>query len=411
MNTTLSETAAMEPSTPTALERTRDPDRRALLEQGYHIVRGLIPPEQLTRLRAAYELAVERHRAKRPEHWETVAQPRVHLDEGVIDEANADAVAFWCSDRMLDIASRLLAVSDPGVQRMMMMCNPSTDRGPATWHRDTQPTAFAPLRISVDDVRENGPRRVQWNIPLYDDAVLWVVPGSQLRLNTAEEARQLADDPCVPLPGAVRVELRAGDAVAYNNLILHWGSDYSSRMRRTIHGGHSLLAYNEEDAPFLSYLDQRSRRRFERWALRTRCNQDLTELALRCAIHGDGRGYASALNALQPGIGDAGRLSLSCLLSKTVWRIRMRRSPEAAVPDAIRTLAIQGQIMQMALSVGDRFTIAEIEALLRRFAWLDARLRGSRPCKVAGFQGGETDYLFDDPAEPIAFRDLVASWR
>jgi ectoine hydroxylase-related dioxygenase (phytanoyl-CoA dioxygenase family) len=407
MNTSVSDPAALEP---TAIERARDPDRRRFLEQGYLIVRELIPSEQLARLRAAYELAVERHRAKRPEHWSTVAQPRVHLDEGVVDERNAETVEFWCSDRMLDLASRLLDASDPGVQRMMMMCNSSADRGPANWHRDTQPTAFAPLRISVDDVRENGPRRVQWNIPLYDDAVLWVVPGSQLRLNTEAENRQLAENPRVRLPGAVRVELRAGDAVGYNNLILHWGSDYSSRMRRTVHGGHSLFAYNEDNAPYLPFIEQRSRRRFERWTQRTRRNQDLTELALRCAIHGDGKGFATALDALQPGIGDVGRLNLSCLLSKTTWQIRMRRTPEAPVPASIRSLVVQGQAMQMALSVADRFTTAEVEALGRRFAWLDERLRTSQPGWAPGFQGGETEYLFEEPAEPISFRQFVATW-
>jgi hypothetical protein len=33
---------------------------------------------------------------------------------------------------------------------------------------------------------------MHWNVALYDDEVLWVVPGSHLRPNTDEENRQLA---------------------------------------------------------------------------------------------------------------------------------------------------------------------------------------------------------------------------
>jgi hypothetical protein len=66
--------------------------------------------------------------------------------------------------------------------------------------------------------------------------------------------------------------------------------------------------------------------------------------------------------------------------------------------------------MQMALSVADRFTIAEVEALGRRFAWLDERLRSSQRRWAPGFQGSETEYCFDEPAEPVTFRRFLATW-
>ena len=84
----------------------------------------------------------------------------------------------------------------------------------------------------------NAPGYVQWNIPLYDDDVLWVVPGSHRRANTAEEERLLTENPRAPLPGSVQVRLKAGDGVVYSNLILHWPSDYSTKLRRTIHLGY-----------------------------------------------------------------------------------------------------------------------------------------------------------------------------
>jgi len=75
---------------------------------------------------------------------------------------------------------------------------------------------------------------IQWNVPLYDDSVLWVVPGSHRRPNTQAENKQLLADRTVPLPSSIPVELKAGDGVCYTNTILHWGSDYSTKLRRTI---------------------------------------------------------------------------------------------------------------------------------------------------------------------------------
>ena len=75
-------------------------------------------------------------------------------------------------------------------------------------------------------------------MPLYDDSVLWVVPGSHRRPNTEDENEQLLKDRTVPLPNSIPVELKAGDGVAYTNTILHWGSNYSAKLRRTIHFDH-----------------------------------------------------------------------------------------------------------------------------------------------------------------------------
>jgi ectoine hydroxylase-related dioxygenase (phytanoyl-CoA dioxygenase family) len=388
-------------------------DRQLFMEQGYLVLRGLIPPERLAELRRDYELAVERFQAAHPREWAESAQPRLHLAEpGLVDARNAGAARLWHDDLLLDVASRLLAVPDPGTTQMMLMCNPRVDRGPANWHRDIHPHDMAPLRLLQDDLRENGPRYVQWNIPLHDDAVLWVVPGSHLRRNTEAENGQLARDAFKPLPGGVQVDLRAGDAVVYVNYILHWGSDYGAKLRRTIHGGHALFTLPDEPAPYLPHLDQRGRDHFARWSLRSRRMQDLTELALRGAIHGDARGYEAALDGLHPGVGEAGRLNLSCYLSKAAWQARMIRCGCVDAPEVLRGLAESGH--QTTLNWGpafaERLTPAEAETLWRRFAWLDQQLRSTETQYVPGFQAGPMIYRFEEPAAPITFRDFLASW-
>ena len=214
-----------------------------LREDGYIILREVIPPDQLDAVRASFEVLVERQkeiwaREGNPSVWETGAQPRLGHFENLIDQETANAVEIWMHENTLGVGSQLLSVPEQtGIAGMMLMCSPQRDHGPAHWHRDVHPIDMAPMASLQADFLENGPKYVQWNIPLYDDDVLWVVPGSHRRLNTEAENRQLLENPRVPLPGGIPVELKGGDGVVYSNYILHWGSNYSTKLRRTIHGG------------------------------------------------------------------------------------------------------------------------------------------------------------------------------
>ena len=122
----------------------------------------------------------------------------------------------------------------------------------------------------------NGPGSVQWNIPLYDDDVLWIVPGSHRRLNTARENQELLNDPRAPLSSCMQVRLKAGDGVMYINTILHWPSNYSTKLRRIIHlrytsfGGQlypygSPLPLGAEFVKHLSAGDKRSSIGLSNW--------------------------------------------------------------------------------------------------------------------------------------------------
>ena len=69
---------------------------------------------------------------------------------------------------------------------------------------------------------------MQWNIALYEDHILYVVPGSHRRLTTEIESSHLQAErgTISPVPESRCVELGPGDGVVYNNLMLHWGSKY-----------------------------------------------------------------------------------------------------------------------------------------------------------------------------------------
>ena len=152
-----------------------------------------------------------------------VKQPRLSF-QTVVDASTANTVEFCLHENTLGVSRQALRTPDVGLKQMFLMCNPATHYGPDLWHRDSQPSSQAPLAGLQADMLANGPGLVQWNIALYDDDVLWIVPGSHRRLNTAQENRELLEDRRTPLSSGMQVKLEAGDGVMYINSILHWPS-------------------------------------------------------------------------------------------------------------------------------------------------------------------------------------------
>ncbi len=268
-----------------------------------------IPPTELPELRKQYELllekAVENWEAEESGKYERQAQPRMVLSDSPladqIDQDTAGALAVWLSPRTHGVSSRLLGVADASVTSMLCMCNPVVDhsnqRDWRGWHRDFYPPHCSSLKGYQDDIIENGPRYVQWNLPLYDDDVLQVVRGSHVRSLSTIENSIIDQDDHSPLPDGMVVNLKAGDGVAYILPLLHWGSCYSTKMRRTLHGGYSVyselpgmqpasaghLFAKAQGRGYLAALTETQRAPFRRWAGRSEEACDIAELMLRGA--------------------------------------------------------------------------------------------------------------------------------
>ena len=78
------------------------------------------------------------------------------------------------------------------------------------WHRDIHPHDMAPLDGIQEDVKLNGPPYVQWNIALYDNNYLRVMPGSHLRRNNEDERQVERRQGVAPLPGMKTVDITPG---------------------------------------------------------------------------------------------------------------------------------------------------------------------------------------------------------
>ena len=401
-------------------------NRDQFLEEGYVILRQVIPPQQLAELQQAYELLVERQKViwarEREPHdppggvWETNAQPRLNLEAlaGQIDAVTVSAVEIWLHENMQGVSSRLLGVEDAAVTQMMLMCNPVRDHETADhrgWHRDFYPPHTAPLQGYTDDILENGPRYVQWNLPLYDDSVLWVVPGSHVRFNTEAENAALNADASTPLPGAIQTHLAAGDGAAYILPLMHWGSRYNANMRRTIHGGFSEFSHYE-DLSYLEHLSPASQASFNRWNERSERTIDLIEGALRAVINSDGPAHMAALDRLHPNRGEKGRLLSTIFLSKSAKRIHHLKSPHFdRLPQQERMWATQihPMTLQWGKPLAARFTEQEADILWTRFKFVDDLLQAGEDQWTPGFQGEETRYYFDQVPAELSVDAFVAT--
>lgn len=100
------------------------------------------------------------------------------------------------------------------------------------WHRDDIPPDVTPEQ-ELQRLQEPM-LHAQWNLALYPDNSLIVVPGSHKRARTDMErnADPYEDD----MPGQRIVKMGAGDIMFYNNNILHRGVYDPNVERMTLHG-------------------------------------------------------------------------------------------------------------------------------------------------------------------------------
>jgi hypothetical protein len=91
---------------------------------------------------------------------------------------------------------------------MMMLCGEheedESNQSVGIWHRDFYPQRCAPLDSYANDIRQSGPRYIQWNLALYDDEVLWVEPRSHTRKASPAEASLLRSGGIAAGRGACR---------------------------------------------------------------------------------------------------------------------------------------------------------------------------------------------------------------
>ena len=123
------------------MKMSLEQQKEQLMREGYVIVRDMIPPDELERLRESVDIIIE----KAP------SSSRVTVTEWV-DRQTANAVEFYFGDRTLDFSRRLMDAPDAAPLGMWVLCHSGTG-----WHRDLHPIDMAPLDGLQEDIRLNGP--------------------------------------------------------------------------------------------------------------------------------------------------------------------------------------------------------------------------------------------------------------
>ena len=223
------------------------------VQDGYAILRGVVPVDQLKSQRHAYDLIVARARQRDPV-WYTTAAARTGV-VAYLDKDTVQTLKFALHDNTFGTSSEALGreAENVALASVSVLCNPefepiktptsgqSWGTDPRNWHRDVRPDHDGPLSALLADEEANGPGYAQWNIAIYEDSILYLIPGSHRRLTSEVEAMQLKSvgGTQSPLSGCVCADLKPGDGIIYNSILLHWGSKYSQRQkRRTIHLGY-----------------------------------------------------------------------------------------------------------------------------------------------------------------------------
>lgn len=231
------------------------PLQTAFARDGYIVLPTPLTPTQLLSLRSAATTATDLARSGSWPHIRTLPRqfppwPSTPPAEGIWGvqhlmhpslPGNQTFTASYFSEGIISVVKELLSldcenVSDEAlVLELYNLLIRPTQNFALRWHRDDIPSSATP---SEQLARLNKPAyHAQWNLALYDDASLIVIPGSHLRATTAEEEQLLSSDPYHPnLPNQKLVTLRAGEMVFYNNNILHRGVYDANVERMTLHG-------------------------------------------------------------------------------------------------------------------------------------------------------------------------------
>ena len=368
--------------------------------EGYLILRNVVPPERLDAMRLAIEWMVDREKARSATArqpgdplggaWYESAQPRLTMNS--IDAETADVIDFCLGETTFGVSAQLMQAPVTALTAFGALCSGLIDYGYTDWHRDASSAEQAPLSGMQADLMANAPGYVQWNIALYEDDVFWILPESHKQPTNEAQRRQLMLDPKVPLKGGIPVELQPGDGIVYPNLMMHWGSQYTSRLRRTIHLGfrsfggqifsyHHHLDWYHADG-FLQHASPETKARFTHWAECYDREQDQIEATFRTLIARDEPKFRTCLAELHRG--EFGRMVSVVLLCRIANKVVFLHRPEIAQMSVQeRKPLIDGSPpASYSEDMAQRFTAAEAEALQSRLAALNERLQQARPAST-----------------------------
>ncbi|PQE23364.1 phytanoyl- dioxygenase protein [Rutstroemia sp. NJR-2017a WRK4] len=225
----------------------------SLERDGFVLVPGLLTQEQITELREAAKETVELAREggwpfvrtlpKQFPPWNPADVP-THGIWGVQSLMHPQLprsptfIRTYFSPPLLRTILSLFPSATPQslVLELFNLLTRPTHTFQLRWHRDDIPSSASPQeelsRLSHPSFH------AQYNMALYPDSSLVVIPGSHRRARTEKE-REMGEYE-TGVEGEIRVKMEPGDVVFYDNNILHRGVYDEGTERMTLHGSVGL---------------------------------------------------------------------------------------------------------------------------------------------------------------------------
>lgn len=200
---------------------------------GFAVFPRFLAAPQIASLRNACDRVLERQRAHGGADTTNIAyltDARWHDDDGI---DRVTLLEFIASPRVTTVITS--AVGAPSFHNTQYFMEPRSRSWIGQWHRDCQFLVGTPAQEDTVRAQACG---VHFRVALVDDDHLEYVPGSEQRADTPTEraVRWQADSQAPPqdLPSALRLSLRAGDALLFHAWGIHRGRYVASRPRRTL---------------------------------------------------------------------------------------------------------------------------------------------------------------------------------
>ncbi|KZF19121.1 hypothetical protein L228DRAFT_201358, partial [Xylona heveae TC161] len=248
----------------------------SLLRDGFVLIPSLLSESELSTLRGAAASSIARARAGKWPYIRTVPKqfppwPPTPGPEGIWgvqhllhpslppEEQQVYAHSYFTGKIMHLIMGILGCREEDMVMELYNMLEAATTTTAKKaftlrWHRDDIPASAS---AEEELARLSQPaHHAQWNLALYPDSALVVVPGSHKRARTeaerqadlfdgedeTDESERESQKKKKKMPGQIPVTMQPGDVVFYNNNILHRGVYDRDAERATLHGSVGVLA-------------------------------------------------------------------------------------------------------------------------------------------------------------------------
>lgn len=209
-----------------------DQEKKQFVEEGYVVLRGIIPQDQLGRYRVEFERTVETVRANpkkeysvgffgddksKRETWRSNALLHPDLYQPIYTD-------FLDSERLLTSVESIVG-RGVRIGGLKALWSPETVEYDLIWHRDGNDDDYVP---------DGSQDYLQFNVAINPDDSFRMVPGSHRRPLTEVE-RAACRRSTGPLPGELVAKLEPGDVLFMHSRALHRGKASPQSNRRSLH--------------------------------------------------------------------------------------------------------------------------------------------------------------------------------